>query len=75
MSRLAEMKNQKLRAAFLRLLAATQSRESERKPSVRDLAPVSPSRSESSDATASDPQSERERADAARLEWTLRIMS
>ncbi len=76
MSRLAESKNQKLRAAFLRLLAATQSRAEERRPSVRDLAPASPARDDRQGAAdATDPESERERTDAARLEWTLRIMS
>ena len=60
MSRLAESKNQKLRAAFLRLLAATQSRAEERRPSVRDLAPASPARDDrQSGADATDPESER----------------
>jgi hypothetical protein len=73
MSRLPETKNQKLRAAFLRLLAATGSRGQERKLDVRDLAPASPSQAASREAAES--EAERERTDAARLEWTLRIMS
>lgn len=73
MTRLAETKNQKLRAAFLRLLAATGSRGDERRPSVSDLAPASPSQNAQREATEA--EAERERNDAARLEWTLRIMS
>ena len=57
-----------LRAAIVRLLAASNSQESQRAVTVQDLAPAKNPRSS---AEADDDCSDA----AARVEWSLRIMS